>query len=103
MIVLAPLPVAIDRPEATAAVVTFSAPVTALAARSPCSPVTVNPADPDRLNPAMSESAVALTVTVSLLKLSVIEVAAEPVVMAMRVVGRIPRGHVQCPGQRWRR
>ena len=78
-----PLPVAIDRPEATAAVVTFKAPLTLVAVRSPCSPVTVNPADPDKLKPILSASAVAVTVTVSVLKLSVIEVAAEPVVIAI--------------------
>ena len=81
--VFAPLPVAIDRPEATAAVVTFSAPLTALAVRSPCSPVTVNPAEPDKVKAALSASAVAVTVTVSVAQLAVIEVAAEPVVIAI--------------------
>ena len=79
MIVFAPLPVAIERPEATAAVVTLSAPLTALAARSPCSPVTVNPAVPDKLKTTLSESAVASTLSVMPLE-SVMLVAPLPVV-----------------------
>ena len=54
-----------------------------VAVRSPCSPVTVKPADPEKLNPVLSASEVAVTVTVSVLKLSLIEVAAEPVVIAI--------------------
>ena len=81
VIVFDPLPVAIDSPEATATVVTFKAPLTPVAVRSPCNPVTVSAADPASVNPTLSPSDVALTVTVSVLKLSVIEVAAEPVVM----------------------
>ncbi len=83
VIVFDPLPVAIDSPEATATVVTFKAPLTPVAVRSPCSPVTVSAADPASVNATLSASAVAVTVTVSVLKLSVIEVAAEPVVIDM--------------------
>ena len=64
-------------------VVTESAPVSEPALRSPARPVTVSAAEPERVSAMFAASAVALTVTVSLLKLSVIEVAADPVVMAM--------------------
>ncbi len=83
VIVFDPLPVAIDSPEATATVVTFRAPLTPLAARSPRNPVTVSAAEPASVKVALSASAVAVTVTTSLAPLAVIEVAAEPVVIEM--------------------
>ena len=64
-------------------VVTFRVPVSDPAAISPTSPVTTSAAEPARVSAVFCPSAVAVTVTVSVLKLSVIEVAAEPVVMAI--------------------
>ena len=52
-----------------------------LAAISPTSPVTVSAAEPISVSAVFCASAVAFTVTLSVLKLSVIEVAAEPVVI----------------------
>ena len=65
----------------------------------PTRPVTVSAAEPISVSAVFSASAVALTVTTSLAPLAVIEVAAEPVVIADAVVGRIARGHGQRPGQ----
>ena len=64
-------------------VVTVSAPVKEPAAISPTRPVTVSAADPTSVSVVFCASAVAFTVTVSVPKLSVIEVAAEPVVIAI--------------------
>ena len=58
------------------------------------------PPSPPGSAPYVLASAVALTVIVSLAPLAVTEVAAEPVVIAIVVVGRIAGGHGQCPGQR---
>ena len=68
---------------AASPVVTVSAPVREPAAISPTSPVTVSAAEPISVSAVFCASAVAFTVTVSVLKLSVIEVAAEPVVIDM--------------------
>src|SRR6266404_5720657 len=65
------------------AVVTVSAPPREPAAISPTSPVTTSAADPVSVRAVLLASAVAFTVTVSVLKLSVIEVAAEPVMIDM--------------------
>ncbi len=62
VIVFEPLPVAIDSPEATATVVTFKAPLTPVAVRSPCRPVTVKPDGPDSVNAMLSASAVAVNI-----------------------------------------
>ena len=80
-------------------VVRLSAPVRAPTLRLPTRPVTTSAAEPDRVSVAFSARAAALTVTTSLLPLALIEVAPEPVVMAIVVVGSIPRGHVERPGQ----
>ncbi len=64
-------------------VVTVSVPVSEPAAISPTRPVTTSAAEPDSVSAVFCASAVAVTVTVSVLKLSVIEVAAEPVVIAI--------------------
>ena len=53
------------------------------AAISPTSPVTTSAADPASVNAVFCANAVAVTVTISVLKLSMIEVAAEPVVIDM--------------------
>ena len=93
-------PVVIAMPlSAASPVVTVSAPVSEPAAIFPTRPVTVSAAEPDSVSVVSSASAVALTVTTSLAPLAVIEVAAEPVVIAIAVVGRIARGHGQRPGQ----
>ena len=92
-----PLPVAIDSPEATATVVTFSAPLTPVAARSPRNPVTVSAAEPASVNVKLSASAVAFTVTISLAPLAVIEVAAEPVVIEMPLSVASPVVTVSAP------
>ena len=81
-------------------VVTVSAPVREPAAIFPTSPVTVSAAEPLSVKAVFCANAVAVTVTISLAPLAVIEVAAEPVVMMMPVVGRIPRRHRQRTGQR---
>ena len=77
-------PVVIDMPlSAALPVVAVSVPVSEPAAISPTRPVTTSAADPASVSAVFCPSAVAVTVTVSVLKLSVIEVAAEPVVIAI--------------------
>ena len=80
-------------------VVTVSAPVSEPAVMFPISPVTVSAAEPISVSAVLLASAVASTVTMSLAPLAVIEVAAEPVVIAMRVVDCVPGGHGQRTGQ----
>ena len=100
MIEVAAEPVVIEMPlSAALPVVTVSAPVSEPALMSPTSPVTTSAADPTSVSAVFCASAVAVTVTVSVLKLSVMEVAAEPVVIADAIVGGIRRGHGQCTGQ----
>ena len=94
-------PVVIDMPLSTASpVVTFSVPVSDPAAISPTSPVTTSAADPARVSAVFCASAVAFTVTVSLRRCAVIEVAAEPVVIDDAVVDGITGGHGERAGQR---
>src|SRR5262249_42552440 len=64
-------------------VVTFRVPVNDPAAISPTSPVTTSAAEPATVTAVFSASAVAVPAPVSVLKLSVIEVGAEPVVIAI--------------------
>ena len=85
---------------AASPVVTVNAPVSEPAAISPTSPVTTSAADPASVSTVFCARAVALTVTTSLAPLAVIEVAAEPVVIADAVVGGIAGGHRQGTGQR---
>ena len=80
-------------------VVTVSAPVSVPAVIFPISPVTTSAAEPTSVSAVLLASAVAFTVTVSPAPLAVIEVAAEPVVIADAVVGGITRGHGQRAGQ----
>ena len=65
-------------------VVTVSAPVNEPAETSPTSPVTTSAADPVRVSAVFCASKAALTVTISLAPLALIEVAAEPMVMRCR-------------------
>ena len=84
MIEVAADPVVIDMPlSAALPVVTESVPVSEPAVILPTRPVTISAAEPVRVSAVFCASAVALTVTVSVLKLSLIEVAAEPVVIAI--------------------
>ena len=84
LIEVAAEPVVIVIPLSVASpVVTLSAPLSEPAARSPTRPVTVSAAEPASVSVVFCASAVALTVTTSLLKLSVIAVAAAPVVIAI--------------------
>ena len=85
---------------AASPVVTVSAPVREPAAISPTNPVTTSAADPASVSTVFCANAVAVTVTVSVLKLSVIEVAAEPVVIAMVLSVASPVSHRQRTGQR---
>ena len=78
-------------------VVTVSAPVREPAAIFPTNPVTVSAAAPLNVNAVFCASAVAFTVTVSVLKLSVIEVAAEPVVIDMVLSVASPGRHLSAP------
>ena len=91
-------PVVIEMPSSAASpVVTVSAPVKEPAAISPTRPVTVSAAEPASVSAVFSASAVALTVTVSLAPLAVIEVAAEPVVMLMPLSAALPVVTVSAP------
>src|SRR6185295_3790960 len=84
LIEVAPDPVVINMPLSFASpAVTLSTPVSEPALRSPTRPVTVSAAEPESVSTVFCANAVALTVTVSLLKLSVIEVAPDPVVIAI--------------------
>src|SRR5262245_58596270 len=84
LIEVAAEPVAIDMPlSAALPVVTLSVPVSDPAAISPTNPVTTSAAEPASVSAVFCASAVAVTVTVSVLKLSVFAVADEPVVMAI--------------------
>ena len=85
---------------AASPVVTVRAPVSEPAAISPTSPVTTSAADPVSVSPVFCARALALTVTMSLAPLAVIEVAAEPVVIDDAVIGSIARGHGERTGQR---
>ena len=82
---------------AASPVVTVSVPVTALASTSPTSPVTTKSAEPDSVSSVFCASAAAFTVTVSFEKLSVIEVAADPVVMVMLLSLALPTVAVSVP------
>ena len=91
-------PVVIEMPlSAASPVVTVSAPVREPAAISPTRPVTVSAAEPASVSAVFSASAVALTVTTSLAPLAVIEVAAEPVVIAMPLSAALPVVTVSAP------
>ena len=79
------------------AVVTVSVPVREPAAISPTNPVTTSFAEPISVNVVFCASAVALTVTVSVLKLLVIEVAADPVVIDVLSSGASPVVTVSAP------
>ena len=81
-------------------VVTLSAPVRAPTLRLPTSPVTTSAAEPASVSVAFCASADALTVTVSLLKLVADRGGPRAGGNRNRVVGCIPRGHGECPGQR---
>ena len=96
VIVFDPLPVAIDSPEATATVVTFSAPLTPVAARSPCNPVTVSAAEPASVNVTLSASAAASTLSVTPLE-SVMLVAPVPVITLTMPAASAPNVIVLAP------
>ena len=93
-------PVVIAMPLSTVLpVVTVSAPVSPLAAMSPPARSLLRRRARQRQCRILA-SAAAATVIVSLAPLAVIEVAAEPVVIADRIVGCVAGGHGQRPGQR---
>ena len=68
-----------------------------LAVMLPTRPVTASAADPTSVSAVFSASAVALTVTTSLAPLAVIEVAPEPVVIAMPLSAALPVVTVNAP------
>jgi hypothetical protein len=97
VIEVAPEPVVIEIVSSAAfPVVTVNAPVSEDAAMSPINPVTTSAAEPVSVSAILSANTVAFTVTVSLAKLSVIEVAAEPVVIAMPLSTVLSSSHVPC-------
>ena len=94
-------PVVIVMPlSAASPVVTVSVPVSAEASRSPTRPSTTNAAEPDSVSRVFCASTDACTVTVSVAKLSVIEVAADPVVMVMPLSAALPVVAVSVPVSR---
>ena len=87
-------PVVIDMPLSAAfPVVTVSAPVSEPAAISPTSPVTTSAADPASVSAVFCASAVAVTVTVSVLKVVADRGRRRAGGDRDRIVGCITRGH----------